>query len=142
MPGIELLQQTGNVKTAYNLTPEQLEQEIATADALIIRSATQARKAIPSPSLSMHLLTRLHTAILRCVNLCSAWKGAVAAVTQITGFKATGHQKLSMQRQHRRLGGMCGQPMCGQSMGNAASVSDRMRVVLMKSQVDLPLRLM
>ena len=64
MPGIKLLEQMGNVKTAYNLTPEQLEQEIATADALIIRSATQARKAIPSPSLSMHLLTCLHTAIL------------------------------------------------------------------------------
>jgi len=87
MPGIELLQQMGNVKTAYNLTPEQLEQEIATADALIIRSATQARKAIPSPSPSMHLLTRLHSAFLRCVALCSAWKGAVAAVTQITGSK-------------------------------------------------------
>lgn len=42
MPGIELLQQTGDVETAYNLTPEQLEERIATADALIIRSATQA----------------------------------------------------------------------------------------------------
>lgn len=42
MPGIELLQQIGDVDKAYNLTPEQLQEKIATADALIIRSATQA----------------------------------------------------------------------------------------------------
>ena len=43
MPGIELLKQMGDVDCAYNLTPEQLEEKNATADALIIRSATQAR---------------------------------------------------------------------------------------------------
>ena len=48
MTGIELLQQTGDVETAYNLTPEQLEEKIATADALIIRSATQAWHASQS----------------------------------------------------------------------------------------------
>ncbi|CAL5222438.1 g4801 [Coccomyxa viridis] len=45
-PGIELLQQTGDVETAYNLTPEQLEERIKTADALIIRSATQVTKEV------------------------------------------------------------------------------------------------
>ena len=45
VPGIQLLQQMGDVETAYNLTPEQLEERVATADALIIRSATQARRA-------------------------------------------------------------------------------------------------
>jgi len=113
MPGIELLQQTGNVKTAYNLTPEQLEQEIATADALIIRSATQARKAISSPSPSMHLLTPLHSAYLKCVALCSAWKGAVAAVTQFIGFKLQAIRSCHCKGSHRRLGRMCGRPMCG-----------------------------
>ena len=48
MTGIELLQQTGDVETAYNLTPEQLEERIKTADALIIRSATQACHAASS----------------------------------------------------------------------------------------------
>ena len=48
VPGIELLQQTGDVETAYNLTPEQLEERIKTADALIIRSATQACHETPS----------------------------------------------------------------------------------------------
>lgn len=33
----------GDVDTAYDLTPEQLQEKIKTADALIIRSATQAR---------------------------------------------------------------------------------------------------
>lgn len=42
LPGIELLQQIGDVDKAYNLTPEQLQEKIASADALIIRSATQA----------------------------------------------------------------------------------------------------
>ena len=45
MPGIELLQQVGDVDKAYNLTPEQLQEKIASADALIIRSATQASSA-------------------------------------------------------------------------------------------------
>lgn len=40
--GIDLLSQYGEVETAYNLTPEQLCERIPTADALIIRSATQA----------------------------------------------------------------------------------------------------
>ena len=56
VPGIELLQQTGDVETAYNLTPEQLEERIATADALIIRSATQARDA--------HSLSPRHLALV------------------------------------------------------------------------------
>ncbi|CAK0787442.1 hypothetical protein CVIRNUC_010662 [Coccomyxa viridis] len=45
-PGIELLQQIGDVDKAYNLTPEQLQEKIATADALIIRSATQVTKEV------------------------------------------------------------------------------------------------
>ena len=45
LPGIELLQQIGDVDKAYNLTPEQLQEKIASADALIIRSATQASSA-------------------------------------------------------------------------------------------------
>ena len=45
LAGIELLQQIGDVDKAYNLTPEQLQEKIASADALIIRSATQASSA-------------------------------------------------------------------------------------------------
>ena len=39
--GLKLLRDFGNVDTSYNLTPEQLCEKIASADALIIRSATQ-----------------------------------------------------------------------------------------------------
>ena len=39
--GIELLEQHGEVEQAFDLTPEQLCERIAHADALIIRSATQ-----------------------------------------------------------------------------------------------------
>ncbi|KAK9909516.1 hypothetical protein WJX75_003448 [Coccomyxa subellipsoidea] len=45
-PGIDLLSQYGEVETAYNLTPEQLCERIPTADALIIRSATQVTKEV------------------------------------------------------------------------------------------------
>ena len=49
LPGIELLQQIGDVDKAYDLTPEQLQERIASADALIIRSATQASSAAGPP---------------------------------------------------------------------------------------------
>jgi len=39
--GIKLLEEFGNVDASYDLTPEQLCEKVATADALIIRSATQ-----------------------------------------------------------------------------------------------------
>ncbi|EIE24512.1 phosphoglycerate dehydrogenase [Coccomyxa subellipsoidea C-169] len=45
-PGIDLLSQHGDVEKAYDLTPEQLCERIATADALIIRSATQVTKEV------------------------------------------------------------------------------------------------
>ncbi|CAL8467506.1 g7044 [Coccomyxa elongata] len=45
-PGIELLSQHGDVEKAYGLTPEELCERIATADALIIRSATQVTKEV------------------------------------------------------------------------------------------------
>ncbi|CAL5222430.1 g4792 [Coccomyxa viridis] len=45
-PGIELLQQTGDAETAYNVAPDQPEERIKTADALIIRSATQETKEV------------------------------------------------------------------------------------------------
>ncbi|BDA42854.1 D-3-phosphoglycerate dehydrogenase [Coccomyxa sp. Obi] len=45
-PGIELLSQHGDVEKAYGLTPEELCERIANADALIIRSATQVTKEV------------------------------------------------------------------------------------------------
>ena len=44
--GIQLLQQHGDVEEAFDLSPAQLCERIAHADALIIRSATQAREAV------------------------------------------------------------------------------------------------
>jgi hypothetical protein len=45
--GIQLLQQHGDVEEAFDLSPEQLCERIVHADALIIRSATQARGLRP-----------------------------------------------------------------------------------------------
>jgi hypothetical protein len=41
--GIELLKETSDVIVALNLTPEQLNEKIKEADALIVRSATKVR---------------------------------------------------------------------------------------------------
>ena len=46
-PGIELLKQNGaEVVVALNLTPEQLNEQIKSADALIVRSATKVTRAV------------------------------------------------------------------------------------------------
>ena len=49
MTGIKLLEEFGTVDTSYDLTPQQLCEKVASADALIIRSATQV---IPLPNSS------------------------------------------------------------------------------------------
>lgn len=41
LAGLKLLREFGTVDASYNLTPEQLCEKVAAADALIIRSATQ-----------------------------------------------------------------------------------------------------
>lgn len=44
--GIEMLKQTCNVETSYNMTPDQLCAKISLADALIVRSATKVTRAV------------------------------------------------------------------------------------------------
>ena len=41
--GIQMLKETCNVETAYNMTPEQLCAKVSLADALIVRSGTKVR---------------------------------------------------------------------------------------------------
>jgi D-3-phosphoglycerate dehydrogenase len=45
-PGIELLKQTSEVVVKLDLKPDQLNEEIKKADALIVRSATKVSKAV------------------------------------------------------------------------------------------------